>query len=409
MKRTSWLSILGMVGLVGCDGCNLPDVVEEGGGGTGGASVSSTGGSGGGDATLCDGAEIDLTADPEHCGACDRSCRGQACVASECVAEPLFETFGETIQAGFITEVLPTDDYVYLGVLGGDLVTGGVVRVDTVQWKLDLDWLVGVDRPPTSLVWLQDANGGRVVVSDSVGLYAIPATAQAPIALASHHLPGTTGADGTYHLSASGLHLVRANHDDGVIETFFHTGGVAIAPLMTPSTQSVWSVAATPTATYWTSRGAGGGVYREGNPVQTGGTPTGLTETDGFVYWARCDAGEIWRQQVGSGASPEQVSGSRPEPFFIVADLTYVYWIELAQPQCGATLVEQWAATWGTRSARLVRARTDGTGEPLVLKSGIPGPRSLALHGDHVYYSSLSEGIPRQKRPAQSRLNRIAR
>jgi hypothetical protein len=39
--------------------------------------------------TLCAGACVDTTADPSHCGACNRSCRGASCAGSACVAETL--------------------------------------------------------------------------------------------------------------------------------------------------------------------------------------------------------------------------------------------------------------------------------------------------------------------------------
>ena len=58
------------------------------------------------DAPTC-GPEIDLETDPEHCGECEHSCLGGACVARQCQAFTLATQQGETRQ------LLVDDDFIY--------------------------------------------------------------------------------------------------------------------------------------------------------------------------------------------------------------------------------------------------------------------------------------------------------
>ncbi len=397
-------ALLGLAWAVPTLSCSLLVPLDEYGSAASGAETTGTSSTGaGGDVGCPDG----VLGDAKNCGACGHDCLASSCEQGECVAR----TVVELSDIGFLLDVVPGDDHFYVGLSsfgqgGGPGPAHFVGRVAEAEptWILDTTWYATPESPPWSLYRL----GPRVFGADMLGVYVLRTDGAGPfLDLTPNLLSGSTGASGPYHLDASALTLFRSVQAADAIDAFFLNGGVADGPLPSPETESVWNVVAYGSRVYWSARHAAGGVYRDGPvTIQSGGVPANLRQAAGFLHWARCDAGEVWRLNLEDlSAEPQLVADGRPEPFFLAADNAYVYWIELLQPLCEAELLDIGLAMLEAPTGRLMRAPADGSGAPLTLKSGISAPTALALHGGYAYY--VSQVADPVTLALTSRLNRV--
>jgi hypothetical protein len=352
----------------------------QGAGGQGGGG----GGAGVGGAVSCD--DGTPLGSETNCGACGHDCLETTCEDGECKALPFFTDANIAfLDIAFKDAVGPPN--LYIAAADPDFTAFYVARFDTSDedpnvWAIDFDWYIVAK----NVVYRLLVAGNYLHFSDAEGIARIDTREAAPADLASVRLSGAPGAVGRADLAVNTLSLYRAAPADDVIAAYAFSGGALGKPL---ATESPWGIAALSNRLYWTSRSDPGGVYfvaGEGvETAQTGGVPGGMALAGSYVYWAQCRDGNIWRLDVSDVESePELVASEQSHPFFITAQGSDVYWVNLNQDVCDTPdfLDIEVALTEG--AATLMGGRSDGA-PPLVLKSGLRAPTSIAVSGDFVY------------------------
>ncbi len=355
--------------------------LPSGGAGAGGAAPA--GGAGG--AVICDGGEP-LGSDT-NCGACGHDCIETTCEDGECKALPFFSDGNIAFLDIAFKDAAGTPN-LYIAATDGAFSTFYVARFDTSDpdpnvWAIDFDWYIVTP----DVVYRMLVAGNYLHFSDAAGIARIDTQEPAPDDLSAVRLSGAPGALGRAELTVNTSALYRASPLGDQIAGWALSGAALGEPL---ETESPWGIVALSNRVYWTSRIDPGGVFfADGDgvvTVQQGGVPAGMALAGSYLYWAQCREGNIWRLDVSeAGLEPELVASDQSNPFFITAQGSDVYWVNLNQDECDTPDFLDLETAIAMGAATLMGGRSDASSPPITLKTGLRAPTSIAISGDFIY------------------------
>jgi len=355
--------------------------LAQGGSGTG------AGGAGGETTIVC--ADGELLGSATNCGACGHDCIETTCEDAECKALPFFSDSDIVFLDIAFKEASGTPN-LYIAATAPDFSTFYVARFDTTDpdptvWEVDVGWYIVTPEVVFRLL----VAGNYLHFSDALGIARIDTQAPAPTDLSSVRLSDAPGVLGRADLSVNVTVVYRAAMSAGFIDVYAFGGQAVGTPL---AVDSPWGVTALSDRLYWTSRTDPGGVfYTDGvvlEAVQTGGVPAGMALAGSYLYWTQCREGNIWRLDVSEpGLDPELVASDQAFPFFITAQASDVYWVNLNQDECDEPGFLDIEAAIASGTATLMRGESDGASAPLSLKTGLKSPTAIAVSGEYIYVS----------------------
>ncbi len=270
-------------------------------------------------ATLC---ETNLETDPDHCGACGRSCQGAACSDGQCAPISLADaqSFGYNPPKGIAVDATS----VYFTVWTSN---GRVMKVGKDGTGLQ-DLATGQNAPfdiavDSSAVYWTNANSGQVMtVAKSGGTPAELASGQPSpygIAVDDTYVYWVDNGNGS---STSGKVMRRAKDGSGAV-----TELVSARPFP-------YSIAIDDTHMYWTEYTTSGNVYRarkDGTDVQPVATaqkwPYILALYEDKVYWTnQSNNGGAVMVASKAGGNASILASDNSNPRGITVDGSGVYW-----------------------------------------------------------------------------------
>ncbi|WP_437938124.1 hypothetical protein [Sorangium sp. So ce341] len=323
------------------------------------AGTSGGGGSGGVDLPGCDEGEVscsglcvDLRSDPEHCGACDHYCLGEACAQGRC--EPLLLASGGTEPV----DIAVDDTNAYWA----DALARRVMMVPAGGGNASV--FVSGDPPfsPRSVA----LHGGMVYFSDSGTELIMKSSIEGDLEIL---------ADGqTYpmDIAADAANVYWTSADQGTVMKVPVQGGDAVA--LATAQESPLGVAVDATHVYWVNEG--GTVMKvpiEGGDVVTlaeGQTkPKDIAVDADFVYWTN-DGGTVMKATLDGGGPFTLAEGQR-NPRKLAIDAESVYW---------------------TNDDGTVKKVPVGGGDITTLATGQDHPLGIAVDATSVYWTNSADG-----------------
>lgn len=375
-------------------GCSLLVPLDEygtgstSGGGTepqGAGGQAPAGGGGAGGSLQCEDGE--LLGSDSNCGACGHDCLETTCEDGECKALPFFTDSDIAFLDIAFKDAAGTPN-LYIAATNAMFNLFYVARLDTSDpdpnvWAIDFDWYIVAP----NVVYRLLVAGNYLHFSDTQGVARIDTQEPAPTDLSGVRLSDAPGVEGRAELAVNTSALYRASLLDDQIDFFALSGASLGDPL---ATEAPWGITALSNRLYWTSRVDPGGVFSANGSgletVQTGGVPAGMALAGSYIYWAQCRDGNIWRLDVSEpGLDPELVASDQGNPFFITAQGSDVYWINLNHDACDVPDFLALEVAIADSEATLMGGRSDASMPPLVLKSGLRAPTAVAISGDFVY------------------------
>jgi hypothetical protein len=367
--RWALLPLAAWVVAATCGGTDSDPAGASSGGLGGGTTSTTSTGAGACDPgfVVCDGACVQLDADPANCGACGRDCRGQPCQASMCGAIALatgqesphalavdeggvywgtFEAVklsGQVWQQRFDAVAptsTPTDgvepraiavDGVYLywiGVQKG-MTTPNLERVCLTQSGCDPASIVlgqegeGLAVDETSIYWSAPEGAIRRIDKDAFDMFVELDTSQiGPRGLAVR--------DGHVYWASAGSALDELGPRIARIPTVPTMMGPEIVVLDGDPPRQI---AVGDSAVYWTNLG-GGVLSHPKEPDMNPGTllgeerelPFGVAVDALHVYWTDSSLGKVFRAPIGGGPAVTLAAGQHT-PLSIAVNATHVVWV----------------------------------------------------------------------------------
>ncbi|MET0385730.1 MAG: hypothetical protein ABW321_07210 [Polyangiales bacterium] len=300
----------------------------------------------------CDGMCYDLKTDADHCGRCDRSCGGRACVDGQCEPEVV-------LTGGSYSDIASDATHVYWvnpaartlsmrsadgtqEIQLGDHVASNALLVDDTHVYFGSD--VGIAKV--------GKRGGDVSILVEGGQFWWVAQNAAHLFSwydgSIHMIPKAGGAVTTLS-SNDGIHPYRlvANERD-VYWTDEEDGLVMKTSIDTARKTTIATGEDAPTAitlaggyVYWTARSGLSRVLMAGGPIETLGESTQLlAATDQHVYTTTWTSGGILSTPLDE-ATPLARFVQRATPIYnLTAQADYVYWVATRQgDQCPCALM----------------------------------------------------------------------
>lgn len=189
-----------------------------------------------------------------------------------------------------------------------------------------------------------------------------------PVVLAKDQsAPYRLAVNSTHVYWTEGAAVKRVQKVGGFVDTIY--GGDPNQPF-----ESTWAVVATESDVYWTASNPGT-VYRAAPGGQNRvafasgqDSAAGIAVDSTHVYWVRyttAAGGGVYRKLI-TGGSVELVSSDVGGPSALAVDADSVVWV-------------------ATQGGRVMKADKAAGATPVILKDGVEGPWSVAVHGDFVF------------------------
>jgi hypothetical protein len=309
-------------------------------------------------AATCNGTCVDLDYNPNNCGACGHSCKGQACLGGQC--QPL------VLASGYNPSALAVDSAsVYWtnmnmnptgssGVFKVPLNGGAVTQLSTTLYSAQLQG-IGIAVDGTNVYWNDDVGSGGSLLS-------VPVGGGATTTLVSGTAFEDVKVDATNVYWAGNMGgAVNA----GTIMKMPKSGGSPVT--LVSGLRSPNGLAVDGTSVYWTdTSGSGTGTVRS-VPVAGGVavtlasgliSPFGIAVDGSSVYWNDQDLdfksqGDVMKVPLHGGTSVTLASNQSIDRGAIAVDSQNVYWVARAAvmkaPIGGGTATVVWSGVspWG--------------------------------------------------------------
>lgn len=325
------------------------------------------------DASTCD-ANANLKADSVHCGACDHSCLGRACVGGVCEPETVFVVSAALYAAGLSLD----KDFVYLA--GGSSMAGAqgaIVRVAKTS-LLSATTVASVGAPVfrvvdtgSELFWTQGALGDAGPPNRGIGRVVLPG-------VGSFVAPWVGNQSSPYALAFDETSIFWSNFlGDGDVWQAARAG--APGEHRIAAAQGAAGVAVDASHVFWTTALPVGNVMRASKDganavplAMNQSFPFAIFVDDESVYWTNFTAGGSVMRVSKSGGAPIEIARDQERPNSVWVDGASVYWSN--------------AGPTGSALGSVSRAPKDG-GRPILLAVGT-APSDLAVDGVHAYWAS---------------------
>jgi hypothetical protein len=297
--------------------------------------------------SLCNGACVNETTDPNNCGACGHGCLGGLCSAGACqpvvLASGIDAPVGLALDSSFVYFTSPSGGTVSKVPVGG----GNLVPIATGESSP-----TGIAVDAVNVYWSDATAGGNIMKA------ALPNGSPKPVAtgLATPFWITTDGTNVYCSLGGANADVIQVPVTGGTPSNIatgqmFPYGmaidannvywgsnsntGVLKYPLLGGTASSVagaldaLQVATDGTYVYWTTYNSGGGVSRatpggasEGTLVGGFAYPFGIAVDSTNVYFGTNNA--VLRVPVGGGTATQIATDNAPEQ--LAVDATAVYW-----------------------------------------------------------------------------------
>jgi hypothetical protein len=308
------------------------------------------------DATLC-ARDVDLTRDPDNCGACGHSCGGGACVDSQC--QPFAIATGQSAPNALTVDATS----VYWTTSDGNVrkapINGGQTTL-LVSGQQD-PWGIAVDA--TRVYWVNAMPSGQVLSA--------PISGGTPTVLADQQLR-------PFKLALNDGILYWTNNSGGAVMKLPVTGG---SPIMLAARQgSPVAITTDGGRLYWSSLGQAAirSLAIDGadaiTTIATDQDAATLFVRDGIVYWANIELqgghGTVFK--LSPGGTPVALATS-PSPVAAVSDGVTVYWSDDA--------------------SNAIHSVPVAGGADRVVAADQAGPSEMAIDRDAIYWiNAVTDG-----------------
>jgi uncharacterized protein DUF5050 len=327
---------------LGCGGCGSVKPNESPDGGPPGPDADSAMP----DAGMC-ASTIDLTSDPDNCGACGHSCNGGTCQASAC--QPVVLALGQNTPQGIAVDATN----VYWTTSDGNVMKVPVGGGSPTTLATGQSNPFGIAVDATRVYWANDIAQGQVVSAliAGGGMQTLASAQPSPARVAV----------------SNGVIYWTIN---GSVMKLPLSGGNPVALNSSPQ-GSMGGLALDPDTLYWASIGQA--TIRSVSLVNGGGTSDLATGQDvvlslrvrnGVLYWANDEIGSVYSMPAAGGTPKALISGQNTNS--VAVDDKNVYWTD-------------------DTGNKIVRIPLAG-GDLQVIATNQPSPSDIAIDAKNIYW-----------------------
>ncbi len=345
ITRRGWRPALLVAALWLGGGCGkVTNNMNPDGGGSGSDAMPDSGGG------MC-AATIDLTSDPNNCGACGHSCNGGTCQASAC--QPVVLALGQNTPQGIAVDA----SNVYWTTQDGNVLKVPIDGGNPTPLASGQMNPFGITVDATRVYWANKVAGGQVmsalIAGGGVEMLASSQTSPARVAVSNGVLYWTTNGStmSVMKLPLSGGTVVPMATMQGTM------GGLAV------DTDTL----------YWASVGqstirslslANGGQVADLTPMHDQDVVQSLRVRNGVLYWANDEIGSVFSMPA-AGATPKLlIAGQNTNS--VAVDDQHVYWTD-------------------DTIGKVVRVPLAG-GDPQVMATNQAMPSDIAIDSKNIYW-----------------------